>query len=84
MFYVTTYSTHFIYGYMMSDIWKRTNTQQLTEETIAARVLLYTSSHRKDSTYHRVCYTTDFDAPNMEHWLEQEIAQWVHHKGLIR
>ena len=24
MFYLTTYSTHFIYGYMASDIWLRT------------------------------------------------------------
>ena len=24
---------------------------------IAARVLLYTSSHRQDSTYHSLCYT---------------------------
>ena len=24
MFYLTTHSTHFIYGYMASDIWKRT------------------------------------------------------------
>ena len=24
MFYLTTHSTHFIYGYMASDMWKRT------------------------------------------------------------
>ena len=24
MFYLTTHSTHFIYGYMVSDIWLRT------------------------------------------------------------
>ena len=24
MFYLTTHSTHFIYGYMASDIWLRT------------------------------------------------------------
>ena len=24
MFYLTTHSTHFIYGYMVSDIWYRT------------------------------------------------------------
>ena len=22
--------------------------------------------------------------PVMEHWLEREIGQWVHHEGLIR
>ena len=34
---------------------------------------LYASSHRQDNTYHSLCYT------NVEHWLEREIAQWVHH-----
>ena len=26
----------------------------------------------------RIAYTTAFVTPVMEHWLEQEIAQWVH------
>ena len=46
MFYLTTHSTHFIYGYMASDIW------------LTARVLLYAPSHRQDSTYHGLCYTS--------------------------
>ena len=25
-----------------------------------------------------------FVTPVVGHWLEQEIAQWVHHEGLIR
>ena len=25
-----------------------------------------------------------FDIPVMEHWLEREIAQWVHHEGSIK
>ena len=32
MFYLTTHSTHFIYGYMASDIWQRTS-QIVREET---------------------------------------------------
>ena len=27
---------------------------------------------------HRRAYTTDFVTPDVEHWLEREIAQWVH------
>ena len=64
MFYLTT---HFIYGYMASDIWLRT-ILILREETccrhigysfrLAARVLLYAPSHRQDSTYHSLCYTS--------------------------
>ena len=38
---------------------------------LTARVLLYAPSHRQDSTYQSV-------TPGMEHWLEREIAQWVH------
>ena len=38
---------------------------------LAASVLLYASSHRQDNTV-------------VEHWLEREISQWVHHEGSIR
>ena len=70
MFYLTTHSTHFIlrlYGVV----------QIASEETrcrhmgysfrLAARVLLYASSHRQDNTYQ-----------SWSTWLEREIAQWVH------
>ena len=32
----------------------------------------------------RVAHTTAFVTPVVEHWLEQEIAQWVHHEGSIQ
>ena len=67
MFYLTTHSTHFIYGYMASDIWLRT-IRIVRKETrcrhigysyrLAARVLLYAPSHRQDNTYHGLCYTS--------------------------
>ena len=67
MFYLTTHSTHFIYSYMASDIWLRT-TQIVREETrcrhmgysyrLTAMVLVYALSHRQDSTYHGLCYTS--------------------------
>ena len=67
IFYLTTHSTHFIYGYMASDIWLRT-ILIVRKETrcrhigyffrLAARVLLYAQSHRQDSTYHGLCYTS--------------------------
>ena len=67
MFYLTTHSTHFIYRYMASDIWLRTNLI-VTKETrcrhigysfrLTAMVLLYTPTHRQDSTYHGLCYTS--------------------------
>ena len=32
----------------------------------------------------RIVHTKAFVIPVVEHWLKQEIAQWVHHEGLIR
>ena len=29
----------------------------------------------------RIVHTTTFVTPVVEHWLEREIAQWVHHEG---
>ena len=67
MFYLTTHSTHFIYGYMASDIWLRT-ILIVRKETrcrhigysyrLAARVLLYAPSHRQDNTYHGQSWST--------------------------
>ena len=67
MFYLTTHSTHFIYGYMASNIWLRT-ILIVRKETrcrhigysyrLTARVLLYAPSHIQDNTYHGLCYTS--------------------------
>ena len=67
MFYLTTHSTHFIYGYMASDIWLRT-ILIVRKETrcrhigysyrLTARVILYAPFHRQDNTYHGICYTS--------------------------
>ena len=32
----------------------------------------------------RIAHTTAFVIPVVEHWLEREIGQWVHHEGSIR
>ena len=67
MFYLTTHSTHFIYGYMASDIWlstilivrKETRCRHMGYSfRLAARVPLYAPSHRQESTYHGLCYTS--------------------------
>ena len=67
MFYLTTHSTHSIYGYMASDIWlmtilivrKKTRCRHIGYSfRLTARVLLYAPSHRQDSTYHDLCYTS--------------------------
>ena len=67
MFYLTTHSTHFIYGYMASDIWlttilivrKETRCRHIGYSyRLATRDLLYAPSHRQDNTYHGLCYTS--------------------------
>ena len=67
MFYLTTHSTHFIYGHMASDIWlwtilivrKETRCHHICYSyRLTARVLLYAPSHRQDNTYHGLCYTS--------------------------
>ena len=64
---LTTHSTHFIYSYMESDIWlrtilivrKKTRCRHIGYSfRLAARVLLYAQSHRQDSTYHDLRYTS--------------------------
>ena len=65
MFYLRTHSTHFIYGYMASNIWLRTILIVRKEirychigysYRLTARVLLYAPSHRQDNTYDGLCY----------------------------
>ena len=66
MFYLTTHSTLFIYGYMALNIWQKT-TRIAREQTccchmgysfrLTARFFLYAPSHRQDSTY-SLCYTS--------------------------
>ena len=85
MFYLTTHSAHFIYGYMASDIWLRTNLIVRKETRcrhigysfrLEARVLLYAPSHHRQDG-------TAFVTPVMEHWLEREIAQWLREESPI-
>ena len=73
MFYLTMHSTHFIYGYMASDIWLMT-ILIVKKETHCC--------HSKGSFIctipDRIAHTTAFVTPVEDHWLEREIAQWVH------
>ena len=95
MFYLTTHSTHFIYGYMASHIWLRT-ILIVRKETrcrhigysyrLTARVLLYAPSHRQESTYHGLCYTScgalagtrnSSMGPPHEGSIQRPIAPWA-------
>ena len=81
IFYLTTHSTHFIYGYMGSDIWYRT-IQIAREETRCRHMgysFRYASSHRQDYTYHGLCYTSRGALAGT-----RNISMKVHHEGSIR
>ena len=64
-FYLMTHS-HFIYGYMASDIWLRTIRIMRKEIRCHHRLLFLINSkgsfictiHRQDCTYHGLCYTS--------------------------
>ena len=73
MFYLTTHSTHFIYGYMASDS-ERGN-------PLLPHGLLFQINSKGSficTIPDRIAHTTAFVTPVVEHWLEREIAQWVH------
>ena len=85
MFYLTTHSTNFIYGYMASYIWLRT-ILIVRKETrcchigYSYRLTAFYMQHPTD----RISHTTAFVTPVVEHWLEWEIDQWVHEGSLRR
>ena len=87
MFYLTTHSTHFIYGYMASDMWYRT-TQIAREEMLPPHGLLFAISSKGYFYMHhpidRITHAMAFVTPVVEHWLERDIAQCVHHEGSIQ
>ena len=64
MFYLMTHKTHFIYGYMASDMVKDHSDSEKGNPLLPHRQLfpinskgsLYASSHRQGSTYHSLCY----------------------------
>ena len=85
-FYLMMHSTHFImvtwhptYGYMMSEIWLHGVRHMVKDYWGGKRGNPLLQLHEQGFFY--IAYTMTLF---MEHWLEWEIVQWVHHKGLIQ
>ena len=81
MFYLTMHSTHFICSYVASDIWLRTILIVRKETRCCHIGYSYRLTARVFYMHHptdRITHTTAFVIPVVEHWLEREIAQWVH------
>ena len=71
MLYLMTHSTHFIYGYMASNIWKRTI--QIARENMLPHGLFFLISSKGSF----ICTIPQIGQhiPVIEHCLEQEIAR---------
>ena len=65
MFYLTTHSTHFIYGYMASD------DSESEKGNLLPPLGFFYMYHPTD----RITHTMAFVTPVVEHWMKQEIAQ---------
>ena len=64
MFYLTTHSTHFIYGYMASDIWLRTIQMARKETPLPSHGLLFSISSKGSF----ICTIPDRIAHTMAFW----------------
>ena len=66
MFYLTTHSIHFIYGYMASDIWLRTIHDSERGNPLPPHGLLFPINSKGSL----IAQTTAFVTPVVEYWLE--------------
>ena len=86
MFYLTTHSSHFIYGYMASDMVEDYSYNE-RGNPLPPHGLLFPISSKVSFICiipDRITHIMAFASPVVKHWLEREIAQWVHHEGLIQ
>ena len=68
MFYLTTHSTHFIYGYMASDIWYQSDSER--GNPLPPHGLLFPINSKGSficTIPDRIAHTTAFVTPVMDH-----------------
>ena len=74
MFYLTMHSTHYIYGYMVSDIMVKDHSDSKRGNPLMPHWLIFPISSKGFFYMHhptdRITHTTVFVTPVMEHWLE--------------
>ena len=83
MFYLTTHSTHFILrlygvGHMVKDHSDSERGNPLPQHGLLFQINSKGSFMCTIHPTDRIAHTTVFITPVVEHWLEREIAQWVH------
>ena len=72
MFYLTMHSTHFIYGYIASDVVKYHSDSERGNPLPPHGLQGFFNMHHPTD---RIAHTMAFGTPVVEHWLEREIAQ---------
>ena len=76
MFYLTKHSnTFYLWLYGVRHMVKDYSDSEKGNPLLPHRLLLYVYMHHPTD---RITHTTAFVTPVVEHWLEREIAQWVH------
>ena len=86
--FVTPVVEHWLEREIAQWVHRYRTSQVVIEETIAATSWATLSDQQQGFFYMhhptgRIAHTTAFVILTVEHWLEREIAQWVHHKGSI-
>ena len=87
MFYLTMHSTHLIGLYGVGHMVKDHSDSERGNLLSPLHVLLFMISSKGSficTIPDRIAHTMEFDTPVVEHWLEQEITQWVDHEGSIQ
>ena len=76
MFYLTTHSTHFIYGYMESDMVTDHSDSEKGNPLLQHRLLFLINKGSFICTIpDRISHTTAFVTPVVEHWLPMDVEE---------
>ena len=85
MFYLTTHSTHFFLRLNGVRHMVKDHSDSEKGNPLPPRRLLFPINSKGSFICtiptDRIAHTPAFVTPVMEHWLEREIDQWVHHEG---
>ena len=84
-FYLMTHPTHFIHGYMASSDMVKNHSGSERRNLLPPHWLLFPISklfYMHLPTGRRI-HTMTCVTLVVEHWLEEEIVQWVYHEGTV-
>ena len=84
MIYLRMHSTHFVYSYMESDMVKdHLDSERKNLLPPVHNYLIYSKGFYMCYPTNRIGYTMAIVMPVVEHWLKQEIVQWVPYEWMF-